>query len=577
MSRSDMMARLLRLARVAERCDQTGESPQEVLGQDTPGNEGRRNFSKGVLAATGAAAAWSATPAWAGLAKPPARELRPEPIQTRSSGNVAIVGAGLAGLACANELARLGVQAKVFEAADRVGGRVASLRDVFPGQVVERGGEFISASHHAMIGYARMLGLELERSRDFPGTAFYYFGGKSYSEAQVVAEYRGFAQSLRGDLDKLGNPTADRFSESDALFDYMSIDDLLTLHKAGPLLRGLVGSAYLAEFGAGIDQLSAISFMRFVYPDKRSKQAPFGLHANDTLRVVDGNDRITSGLAARLPSPVVLGHRLLAVRKLAGGALRLVFDAGGRTVQSDYQAVVMTLPFSVLRDVELHSSLKLPAWKTHAIDSAGMGDHSKLMVGFNSPFWFASHGRNGTGFSDRPYMQSTFEAGASRSNATRAVLAAHVGGTQARAMTAATLQSDARAFLGNLEKVLPGANTAAARDGAGNLRAYSENWSANPLSKGSHSNNRPGYFTTSAQNEAKAVGNLLFAGEHTSSFYEWQGFMEGAALSGLRAAAEVLGLARVVPVKDAVRPAAGVPVRGGAQRGGRVPAPIRAR
>jgi monoamine oxidase len=36
------------------------------------------------------------------------------------------------------------------------------------------------------------------------------------------------------------------------------------------------------------------------------------------------------------------------------------------------------------------------------------------------------------------------------------------------------------------------------------------------------------------------VGNLFFAGEHTSSFYENQGFLEGAAESGLRAAAELL-------------------------------------
>ena len=44
--------------------------------------------------------------------------------------------------------------------------------------------------------------------------------------------------------------------------------------------------------------------------------------------------------------------------------------------------------------------------------------------------------------------------------------------------------------------------------------------------------------------EGKAIGNLLFGGEHTSSFYEWQGFMEGAALSGLRTAGEVLALAK---------------------------------
>lgn len=65
--------------------------------------------------------------------------------------------------------------------------------------------------------------------------------------------------------------------------------------------------------------------------------------------------------------------------------------------------------------------------------------------------------------------------------------------------------------------------------------AFCENWTLNPLHRGAYSANRPGY----ADNEAKPVDTLFFAGEHTSSFYEWQGFMEGAVLTGQRAAVEV--------------------------------------
>ncbi len=544
MSRSDMMARLLRIARLAERCERTGESAHEAIGQNQPADEGRRNFAKGVVAATTAGAAWTLAPgAWAAAAGTGGMD-RKRIGPTRRSGKVAVVGAGLAGLSCAYELARLGIAARVYEAADRVGGRCASLRDFFPGQVVERGGEFLSPSHHAMLGYARSFGLELEHFNEFPGKAYYHFGGRAYSEAQVVEEYRAFAASIQQDLDTLSSPTADRFTQSDELFDYMSLDDYLSLHGAGSLLRGVIGSAYLAEYGASIDSLSSITFLRFVYGDKRSKSAPFGVHSGSVMRVADGNDRIATALADRLPVPVTHEHRLVSVRKLSNGQLRLSFDVAGRTVQTDHHAVVLTLPFSVLRDVDLHPSLELPAWKMQAIATAGMGDHSKLLVGFKEPFWNARHGLNGTGFSDRAYMPSTWEASPSQSNATRAVLAGYVGGAQARSMTAATVQADTRAFLGNLETVLPGATAAAKRDAAGNFLARTENWSGNPLSKGSHSCNRPGYFTTSAHNEAKPVGNLLFAGEHTSSFYEWQGFMEGAALSGLRAAGEALALAR---------------------------------
>ncbi|MBE9019806.1 FAD-dependent oxidoreductase, partial [Chroococcidiopsidales cyanobacterium LEGE 13417] len=41
-------------------------------------------------------------------------------------------------------------------------------------------------------------------------------------------------------------------------------------------------------------------------------------------------------------------------------------------------------------------------------------------------------------------------------------------------------------------------------------------------------------------NEGKPVDNLFFAGEHANSFYEWQGYMEGAALSGIKAASDIL-------------------------------------
>lgn len=541
MSRSDLMAKLLRIARLSERCDRTGESPHDVLGESQASSESRRRFSKGVVAATGTAAAWSLTPmAFDAVAKAPR-----EGFDVIRSGKVAVVGAGLAGLAAASELARRGFRPTVFEAADRVGGRVSSLRDVFPGQVVERGGEFIGSSHHTMLGYARGFGLQLEAFGKTSGTTYYDFRGGRYSEAQVAQEYREFSASIREDLDTISHPTADRFSESDAVFDYMSLDDYLDLHQAGPLLRGVIGSAYLAEYGASLDELSAITFLRFVYGDRRTKQAPVGLQGGEFMRVVDGNDRITTRLAETLPTPVTLGHRLVAMRKLSGGALKLTFDVGGATVQGEYDAVVMTLPFSVLRDVELHSSLELPDWKLQAIRGSAMGSQGKLLVGFRERVWQTRHGMTGNGFSDRAFLQSTWEANTSRATATHSVLAAYVGGTRAQAMSASTVQADANGFLASLEQVMPGATAAAARDSRGAVLAHAENWAANPYSKGSHTRNQPGYFTTTAHNEAKPVGNLLFAGEHTSSFYEWQGFMEGAAVSGLRAAGEVLALARL--------------------------------
>ena len=531
MSRSDLMARLRRIARAS------APDAQAETQTDAPGNESRRRFTQGVVGAAASAAAWSLSPTAFAALSTRERILR---VDTRTQ--VAVVGAGLAGLACADELGRLGLLPTVYEADARVGGRCASLRGLFPGQVVERGGEFFSRSHHTMVGYARDLGLTLENAGRLPGDTYFQFGGNRYSEAQVAAEYREFAAAMRPDLLQAGSPTADRFDGFAEALDRMTVDEYLDLRGAGRLLRQFVDSACRAEYGAGIHEVGAMAFLRVLHGNPRSKFSPYGGDASERLRVVGGNDQIASGLAARLPRPVEFGHRLVSVRRLGSGRVRLVFDTAGGTVQHDFHAVVLALPFSVMRDVEMHASLELPAWKSLAINASAMGNHGRIAVGFQSAFWHTRQGLSGTGYTDLPRVQATWEARPGSGDAT--VLAAHVGGEAALALGQQGVQADAAAFLSQLEQVMPGATAMARRDPGGNLLAHVESWSHNPLAKGSCPCNRPGYFTTLAQNEAKAVGNLLFAGDHTSSIYEWQGFMEGAALSGLRAAAEVHALAR---------------------------------
>jgi len=71
-----------------------------------------------------------------------------------------VVGAGFAGLAAAEALARTGWDVVVLEARDRVGGRVWSDR-LANGAVIERGGEFVTAGYDAMAAACARLGLEL--------------------------------------------------------------------------------------------------------------------------------------------------------------------------------------------------------------------------------------------------------------------------------------------------------------------------------------------------------------------------------------------------------------------------------
>jgi monoamine oxidase len=509
--RTDRFRRLVRLL-------QTSSATDTPARHSTARSITRRQFIVG----TGAAASTLGTP---GVFASRAQNL-----------DVGIVGAGLAGLVCAEQLTRKGVIPSVYDAADRVGGRCFSLRGFFPGQVAERGGEFIDNPHKTLLGYARSFGLAREDVNKFPGEVTYFFGGQHVAESAVVEEFRAFVPAVRQDLKaSSGSPTADTHNDADVALDNTPLTDYLLSRGASPLLRAVIEEAYLAEYGLEPHQQSALNFLLFIHADRRSKFTPFGISSDERYHLVDGNDGLTEGLAGSLARPVELGVRLVKVRRRADGRLELTFATAGATVTRAHDAVVLTLPFSVLRGVELDATLGLPTWKRDAIDRLGYGTNAKMMIGFATRPW-ETRGSNGSSYSDLLNHQTTWETNPARAATGRAVLTDYSGGARGAGLSPLQVQQEATRFLIDLNLVYPGALDAATVAAGGNYLAHLEHWPSNPLTLGSYTCYKPGQFTTIAGNEGKAVGNLFFAGEHANSFYEWQGFMEGAALSGIDAA-----------------------------------------
>lgn len=541
MARSRWMDSLVRTIRIATFCDREGlptrEGIERTLAADRSAHLGRREVllgSMGALAAGALGSQGCAPLDGTGRALGAVRS---------SGGNVAVIGAGVAGLGCARELERAGVTVALYESADRVGGRIWSMADRFPGQVVERGGELIDTAHTTMRAWAREFNLELESLARLPGEVFYHFDGVRHPESAVVDEYRAFVPRMHDDLRTIGEPTADSFTPSESALDRVSLAQYLDTRGAGPLLRQVIEQTYLIEYGIPTEEQSCLAFLNFIHADRRSRFQPYGIFSDERFHVVSGNEGIVRGLHASLSRPATLGHRLVRVARTASGLVELTLRAGSRTVVRTHDAAVITVPFSVLRGVELHASLALPAWKLRSIREFRYGTNAKLMVGFTSRPWAAA-GNNGAAYSDLANLQSCWETNPARATATAGVLTDYSGGALGARMDPARTQAEAALFLADYDRVLPGARAAARRDARGDVVAHLEAWPRNPNALGSYSANHLGYFTTIADNEAKPVGNLFFAGEHTSSFYEWQGFMEGGALSGLRAAGEVLSALR---------------------------------
>lgn len=544
MSRTAVFRRLRAALRVAHYCDARGLATRDGLAQladRAPRASPRRAFLARAGQAALLAGAWTVTPFGRALAAP-----RPPAV------DVAVVGAGIAGLACADTLRARGIHATVYEAGDRIGGRIWSMGGAFPapvafpGQVLERGGELIDTTHLTMKAYAKEFGLALEEMAKewLPGESRFHLRGSLVPEAEVVEGWRDLVERLRPDLARLSN-YIDAFShtEFDRAIDETSLADYLASRGADPLIEAALDVAFTTEYGVEIAEQSALSLLFFMHIDRRSRFQPFGVFSDERYHVVDGNQQIPEAIAARLGRPVAFGQRLAALRKRTDGRLTVTLDQGGRTATATHDAVVLALPFHLLRDVAIDASVGLPPDKRYAIDHVIYGDNAKMHVAMNGRFWGA-YGSNGEVWAGQPDVQLVWEPNPSRATATSAVLLDYSGGERVARLRPTNLQGEAQRFLSGLDLALPGALANARRDARGRYVAHLQHWPSDPLAQGAYTANQPGYFTSILGKEAPPVDNLFFAGETTDSFYEWQGFMEGGANSGIRAANELLALVK---------------------------------
>ena len=520
MPRSPQLARVLRAWRLAQQCQARSLRARDVLDleQSAPRRLTRRELLK-AGAAAGAGAVMS--PLAVGAAPP----------------RVAIVGAGLAGLACADRLQSKGIQAVVYDAASRLGGRCFSNRTLVPGMACENGGELIDTGHKTMLGYANQFGLSLESYVKKRGEEGFWFFGRSWSDEEVVDEFREVVAAMQGDLHAIsGSATFDDHNAADVTLDRTDLATYFATRITGhPLIEAVLNEAYLAEYGLETWQQSALNFLGFMRLNRQSKFEPFGT-SDERYHLIDGNDGIVRGLAQKLRGPILTGAALTRLGRDASGRYRLSFNGSSRADTAD--AVVLAIPFTVLRNVVLEPSLAMSPAKRHAIATLGYGMNAKTMVAFNGRPWEELHGSGGGTYTDLPSVQATWES--NRGRASRfGIITDYASGDRGVALRPGKLQNQVASFLTDFDMVLPGTKARAAKSG-GKYVAHLEHWPTNPWSLGSYTCYQPGQFTSIAGLEGQAAGPLKFAGEHADSFYSYQGFMEGACLSGIRAANEIL-------------------------------------
>lgn len=461
-----------------------------------------------------------------------------------------VVGAGLAGLACAYRIAQHDVDLVLLEAQDRVGGRCWSSTGWLNGQTAEHGGEHIEAGQDHILDLIAHLGLELEDRAAEAGEGLIQLGGESISPSAV----KGLPQvlrTLRRELTKVGTARYDLASAAVRKLDEMSIAEwidenveggrrgtiglsveaatalnqgfdatqssALTLHLmfVGGLDTGVVGDSF--SFGHGDDQESP-EFHETV----RAAVA-------EVMHVRGGNDQIVAGLVERLPAGVLrMESPLTRLSRRPDGRYEVEVAGDPRSLLADQ--VVLALPLPCLRSVDLDTA-GLSQRRHDAIAELPMGQGTKLLLQMDTRL---SDIESWPGFAvtDSPAV-ALWDTGAGQPGDS-GLLTFFTSGRvfAAREPHAAATESVLARANALLADVLPGVEHHTGE------AAWLDSWPDDPWAQGSYAGFAPGQFTRYFGFLHLPEQGVHFAGEHTSMGS--QGYLDGAVESGERAAREVL-------------------------------------
>jgi monoamine oxidase len=497
----------------------------------------RRDFLKTTGAVVGAAALTARLPAFAA-----------------TTPRIAVIGGGISGLSAALTLQDAGIASTVYEAANRVGGRMHSdTTSWLNGQTSEICGELIDTGHTSILGLAGRFNLatvDLHAAEPLNSTETYFLGGDYYPAARANQDFRPVFERLTADNKAAPFPTLyNSFTEAGFDLDHMSVFDWIESRVPGghtSRLGQLLDVAYNIEYGNVTTEQSALNLVYLLFNVRQF--SVFGA-SDERFHIVGGNERLPKAIAAALPAgSVKLSHKLTGIVRNANNTYTLTIHAPEGTIDKTVDRVIMAIPFSVLRTILTSDSDFRAAGFTNlkqtAIQKLGYGKNCKLQLQFDSRLWDTPGPwrlSTGTSYSDTG-CQSGWDVTRGQSGSTGILVDYTGGGVPLASFTGnpndpSVVREFATTYLSQIEPVFPGISK------LWNGRATLSVPLIDPNLRGSYSYWKVGQYTSfsgyeGARQPDPKTGKCHFAGEHCST--NFQGFMEGGAEEGARAANEIL-------------------------------------
>jgi len=465
---------------------------------------------------------------------------------------IAIVGAGISGLSAALTLQDAGYTTAVFESSARIGGRMHSdTADWLNGQISEWCGELIDTGHQTIRALARRFKLDmvdLRAAQPKGADDTYYFSGHYYPQARVDTDFEPVYRALQEQTKAAGYPTLhNSYTPAGYALDHTSIYDWVERYVPGghgSNMGRLLDVAYTIEYGADTTAQSALNLVYLLGSNSTPSHFSIFGASDERYHIAGGNEQLPRAIAASLPGGSIrTGCRVTSMARDSAGHPTLTVNTPTGTERHAYDRVILTLPFAVLRTLD-YGRAGFDKLKTTAISQLGYGTNSKLQAQFDTRYWNGTGAwpglSTGTIFSDVGF-QNTWDATRAQPGAT-GIIVDYTGGVVGAAYDPATpyatsansapVRQYAQNFVQQLDIVWPGA-----REHYTGRATLSCPW-RDPNLLGSYSYWKVGQYTLFSGYEGARQGAIHFAGEHCSQ--DFQGYMEGAASEGIRAANEIL-------------------------------------
>ncbi|HEY9600941.1 MAG TPA: NAD(P)/FAD-dependent oxidoreductase [Allocoleopsis sp.] len=434
--------------------------------------------------------------------------------------SVLVLGAGLSGLYTALLLEAKGLSVTVLEARDRVGGRVHTLNDI-PGKP-EAGGQSFNEKYQRLLALAERLQVHLEPAVGLDKEMLLYVRKqtvlpKHWAGAganQLAAnERRLIPPLLLSHYLRQNNPLQDATAWTNSQYAALDIPLVDYLRSEGASTEALrLMNCHPGSLMNSVETASSLCALR---NDQRGK-----IPSKQSLHIQDGNSRLPEKMAAALKSPVQMNKVVEAIRSRDRDVE--VHCTDGSTFRADY--AVVTLPFSVLREVEIKP--RLPAIQAEAIQELNYTPVTQIRFTVREPFW-EKDGYPPMMWTDSA-LQSIFPV-RDRQGKVQS-LVCWVSGEGAKKLDAMSTTGLEQLVRSQLKQIRPGVE-----ENMEIVRVVS--WGRDPFARGAYSHFGPGQIRRFQHQMAQPWQRLHFAGEHTAISSPG---MESALESAERVAQEIL-------------------------------------